>query len=351
MELVNQILLASWSLVVEAAPYLLVGFAIAGVMKALLPDETVVKVLGAKGTSSVVKASLIGAPLPLCSCGVVPVVQSIHKQGASRGASISFLVSTPETGADSVAMTYAMMGWPLAVIRPVVAIVTAFLAGMLENRFGSKDDIKEQSSCCARKNGTTESKDVDSVQVPNIIQKLLEGWKYAYVDLMKDISKNLLIGFFLGGLISSFIDVHFLEKYFSGSLLGMVGMVIFAIPLYICAAASTPVAAVFMMKGMSAGTALVFLMAGPATNIASLSVLSHIFGKRSIALYLLVIIFCSVGFGFLTDWLISTFNLPVTGIGHHHEHSPGMISYVCAIILLLCIIFHTSKHYLFRFVR
>lgn len=351
MEVLNQILLASWALVVEAAPYLLVGFAVAGVMKALLPDETVVKVLGDKGTSSVVKASLIGAPLPLCSCGVVPVVQSIHKQGASRGASISFLVSTPETGADSVAMTYAMMGWPLAVIRPIVAIVTAFFAGIIENHFGGKDDIKEQSSCCAKKSTTTEFKDLSNPPHFKIMQRLIEGWKYAFVDLMKDISKNLLIGFFLGGLISSFIDIHFLEKYFSGSLLGMIGMVIFAIPLYICAAASTPIAAVFMMKGMSAGTALVFLMAGPATNIASLSVLSHIFGKRSIALYLLVIIFCAVGFGFMTDWLISSFNLPVTGIGHHHEHSPGVISHICAIVLLLCVIYHTCRSYFSRIVE
>ena len=146
------IIWASWT-PVAAAPYLLIGFSIAGVMKALLPDNLVVRVLGKKDLSSVAKAAFIGAPLPLCSCGVVPVVQSIHKQGASRGASISFLVSTPETGADSVAMTYAMMGWPLAVMRPLAAVVTALIAGLVEILFGDQENsqLTETKSCCPSK--------------------------------------------------------------------------------------------------------------------------------------------------------------------------------------------------------
>lgn len=348
--LIQQIIWSSWSLVLEAAPYLLGGFGIAGIMKALLPDETVVRVLGTRGTSSVVKAALIGAPLPLCSCGVVPVVQGIHKQGASRGASISFLVATPETGADSVAMTYAMMGWPMALIRPIVAVVTACVAGVLENILGSNAEFHEQSSCCAKKRNSSTSDDPSSFTSEiGIFSKLWSGWKYAYVDLMRDISRNLLIGFLLGGIISHFIDVNFLQAYFSGSLLGMFGMVIFAIPLYICAAASTPVAAVFMMKGMSAGTALVFLMAGPATNIASLSVLSQIFGKKSIAVYLLVILICSIVAGMITDWLLIQYDLPAAGAMHHHQESPGIISYACACLLLLTASYHVLKSYISRF--
>ena len=336
---------ASWTLTVAAAPYLLIGFSIAGVMKALLPDNLVVRVLGKKDLSSVAKAAFIGAPLPLCSCGVVPVVQSIHKQGASRGASISFLVSTPETGADSVAMTYAMMGWPLAVMRPLAAVVTALIAGLVEILFGDQEDsqLTETKSCCPSKStdqlgcGGTKSDNV------SFLSRLKSGMRYAYVDLMRDISKNLLIGFLLGGLITHFVTISFLESYFSGSLMGMVGMIVFATPLYICAAASTPVAAAFMMKGMSAGTALVFLMAGPATNIASLSVLAKIFGKRSIALYVVVILICSLCFGLIFDWLTASFGLPTNVVMSEHHESTGFLSQFCAIILLVSLFYHTFK--------
>tara|TARA_Y100000589_G_scaffold31013_1_gene25934 strand:+ start:6156 stop:7196 length:1041 start_codon:yes stop_codon:yes gene_type:complete len=337
------ILLSSWELVVAAAPYLLGGFAIAGVMKALLPDDIVVKVLGRQDVSSVAKAALIGAPLPLCSCGVVPVVQSIHKQGASRGASISFLVSTPETGADSVAMTYAMMGWPLAVIRPVAAVFTAFVAGLVENFLGVNQDLEESKSCCPSQN--TDSAGINSSKSVSVsfFKRLRDGMKYAYVDLMRDISRNLLIGFLLGGLITHFVTISFLENYFSGSLAGMLGMIIFATPLYICAAASTPVAAAFMMKGMSAGTALVFLMAGPATNIASLSVLAKIFGKRSVLLYIIVILICSLGFGLFFDWVVTSYELPITGITAEHHQESGLLSEICGAILLVCLSYHILK--------
>lgn len=339
------IILASWTLTVAAAPYLLGGFAIAGVMKALLPDNLVVRVLGKKDISSVAKAALIGAPLPLCSCGVVPVVQGIHKQGASRGASISFLVSTPETGADSVAMTYAMMGWPLAVIRPIAAVITAIIAGLVEIVFGEQgnSEIAETKSCCPSKVseqlGCSSSKSVTE----GFFSRLKSGMRYAYVDLMRDISKNLLIGFLLGGLITHFVTISFLESYFSGSLTGMVGMIVFATPLYICAAASTPVAAAFMMKGMSAGTALVFLMAGPATNIASLSVLAKIFGRRSIILYVIVILICSLCFGLTFDWLVASFELPINVVMSEHHENSGVISKFCAIALLISLFYHTFK--------
>ena len=339
------IILASWSLTVAAAPYLLGGFAIAGVMKALLPDKLVVNVLGKKDISSVAKAALIGAPLPLCSCGVVPVVQGIHRQGASRGASISFLVSTPETGADSVAMTYAMMGWPLAVIRPIAAVITAFIAGLVEILFGEpgNSEITENKSCCPSK-ASAESECSSSQTVPvSFLIRLKNGMRYAYVDLMRDISKNLLIGFLLGGLITHFVTITFLESYFSGSLLGMLGMIVFATPLYICAAASTPVAAAFMMKGMSAGTALVFLMAGPATNIASLSVLTKIFGKRSILLYVIVILICSLCFGLFFDWLVANYKLPMNVVTNHHHENSGVVSQFCAVVLLASITYHTLK--------
>ena len=340
------IILASWALAVAAAPYLLGGFAIAGVMKALLPDNLVVKVLGKKDISSVAKAAFIGAPLPLCSCGVVPVVQGIHKQGASRGASISFLVATPETGADSVAMTYAMMGWPLALIRPVAAIFTAIVAGVVENFLGLKGDseIVETSGCCPNKVVTNSSGCSSSkADAASFLARLKEGMRYAYIDLMRDISKNLLIGFLLGGLITHFVTLSFLETYFSGSLLGMLGMIVFATPLYICAAASTPVAAAFMMKGMSAGTALVFLMAGPATNIASISILAKIFGKRSILLYIIVILVCSLCFGLFFDWLVANYELPMSGMTNEHHDDAGIISQFSALILIIGLLYHTFK--------
>ena len=252
-------------------------------------------------------------------------------------------MSTPETGADSVAMTYAMMGWPLAVIRPVAAVITAIIAGLVELLFGEQgnSETAETKSCCPSKASDQLGCGTSKSDTVSFLSRLKSGMRYAYVDLMRDISKNLLIGFLLGGLITHFVTISFLESYFSGSLMGMLGMIVFATPLYICAAASTPVAAAFMMKGMSAGTALVFLMAGPATNIASLSVLAKIFGRRSIVLYVVVILICSLCFGLFFDWLLANYELPINVITNEHHEKSSVISQLCAVVLLLSLTYHT----------
>lgn len=405
MYILNNILL----LVLDASPYLLMGFVIAGLIKAFISEEFIQKVLGKNDVKTVALASLIGAPVPLCSCGVIPVVQGIKKQGASKGATISFLVSTPETGVDSVAMTYGMMGPVMAILRPVYAILTAFFAGVIELLLFKDDGIDSQKkSCCSSKvkqeidiespvdgklvaNKESSSKGQSSTRLVSSttatdaseesnesvssskpccpskkkveekktsccagknkavkketwLTKIRDGLKYSFTNLLSDISPTLLFGFVLGGFISSLLSEELVKQYFNGGVSGYVAIVLLSVPMYICATSSTPIAAAFMMKGMSPGTALVFLMAGPATNFTSLSILSKIFGVKSIVSYLTVIIFSSIAFGLLTDYLIfmKLFEITLsTHLTHHHEMQTTWLQ-VGASIVFMCPVFYYS---------
>ncbi|MCO4782627.1 MAG: SO_0444 family Cu/Zn efflux transporter [Candidatus Cloacimonetes bacterium] len=391
-------------LVLDASPYLLMGFVIAGLIKALISEEFIQKLLGKNDVQTVALASLIGAPVPLCSCGVIPVVQGIKKQGASKGATIAFLVSTPETGVDSVAMTYGMMGPVMAILRPIYAILTAFFAGVVELLLFKDEDIKEQtSSCCSKKIEEPEisepklvekksccpssknleesntNKDVpdkaieveatsdsccpskkkvveekpsccaskkSGVNKVTFVSKIMDGLKYSFTNLLSDISPTLLFGFVLGGIITSLLSEDLVKHYFNGGVSGYIAIVLLSVPMYICATSSTPIAAAFMMKGMSPGTALVFLMAGPATNFTSLSILSKIFGFKSIVSYLSVIIVSSIVFGLLTDYLILIKLFEITlssNLTHHHEMKTSWLQIVASIVFMAPVFYYSSK--------
>ena len=256
-----------WLVFKEAAPFVLFGFFAAGLLKVLIPERVIVKHLGGNGFRSVFKASLFGVPLPLCSCGVIPVAIGLRKQGASKGATASFLVSVPETGVDSVAITWALLDPLMTIIRPVSAFITALATGSLINLLPEKKAVSKTDtadSCCSANPDSS----MPLAQRP-LLLRLKDGVIYAFTDLLKDIGGWLLLGILIAGIISYFVPVNFVDRYLGGEYSSLLIMLIIGIPLYICASASTPIAAALVLKGLSPGAALVFLLAGPATNAAT----------------------------------------------------------------------------------
>ena len=272
----------------EMSPYLLLGFIFAGILHVYIKKEKTVKYLGKKNFRSVINAALIGIPLPLCSCGVIPTGVSFSKNGATKGASVSFLISTPQTGIDSILVTYSMLGLPFAIVRPIVAFFTGILGGGLTN----KVDRTEYSE------KTPELIDENQSQT-----KFKRFLNYAFVEFLQDISKWLLIGLALAALISVLIPDDFFTTYINSPILNMLIVLAASIPLYVCATGSVPIAAVLLMKGLSPGAALVFLMAGPATNMATMTVIGNSLGKKTLITYLASIIGGAVFFGLIIDYL------------------------------------------------
>ena len=437
LALFSGVLLESWNIFVETAPYLIFGLGIAGLLNVLVPDQKIVDYLGASAGKirSVINAALAGLPLPLCSCGVVPAAMSIRKRGANRGATLSFLISTPETGVDSIAVTYALLDPLMAVFRPLAALVTAVLTGLADNfligECPEKKNLTKQespekkagvlavstligaplqektcssSSCSCHNpagsgNGKTESvstinkaieikpsgakplkinnksenvrkltlvspdfhKDVSSCgcgecgceenesgkdgknkepekdrnNKESVKSRLIRGVKYAYIELPAEISKWMLVGIFFAGIISYVVPDSLIQNYLGGGFGSMLVMLFVGIPLYICATASTPLAASLVAKGMSPGTAFVFLLAGPATNVATITMVARFLGKRSAALYLGMISLCSLGAGFLLDWFYLKLGISaVATVGTAKELLPEDLKLGFAVFLL-----------------
>lgn len=343
---------ATWDIFAEAAPYLFLGFGIAGLLHAFVSDEKIVAYLGASAgkVRSVVNAAIAGVPLPLCSCGVVPTAISLQKRGATRGATVSFLISTPETGVDSVAITYALLDPIMTIFRPIATFVTAVSAGILDN-FLIKDkppavptlqtiplvtqvDENETISCSC-----SGSCSVPVPQDQSLSQRIYGGIKYAYVELLGDISKWLVVGIVIAGIVSYAIPESMIHSYLGGGIGSMLIMLVIGIPLYICATASTPLAAAFVAKGMSPGTAFVFLLAGPATNAATITMVAKFLGKRSATLYLASIGIFSIAFGLLLDFIYLKMGIEATSIvGHASEILPDDVKTVFAILMLPLIV-------------
>ena len=423
-DLLFGILISSWEVFVEAAPYLIFGFAVAGILNVLVPDKKIVDYLGASAGKirSVIIASLAGLPLPLCSCGVIPAAMSLRKRGANRGATLSFLISTPEVGVDSIAITYALLDPLMAVFRPLAAFVTAVLTGLAENLLIREDPEKSGSkkpensgkkveilaastlvgvsTACTKCNSpscscstsevpekeinpvlkTMPSKTTDlelkagsgegvrplllstTTYVPesktpscgcshceqeknepfpnkrikrSIKDEFLQGLKYSFIELPGEISKWMLIGILLAGIISYAVPETLIRDYLGGGLWSMMVMLFVGIPLYICATASTPLAASLVAKGMSPGTAFVFLLAGPATNAVSITMVARYLGKRSAALYVGVISLCALGAGILLNWLYLKLGMSATAtIRSAEELLPESIKMGFAVLLL-----------------
>ncbi len=315
-----------WTLVGEMAPYLLFGFLFAGMLSVFMKNETVGRMLKENNFKSVLNATLLGIPLPLCSCGVIPAGLSFRKNGASKGSTVSFLISTPQTGVDSILATYSLLGLPFALLRPFAALVTGITGGVVTNILNKEEKIKDQ-------------KIKEPIVRKSFLENIKEIFKYGFIDLIQDISKWLIIGLLLAALMSVAIPDDFFIQYINKPWLNMLLVLAVSIPLYICATGSIPIAAVLMMKGLSPGAALVFLMAGPATNIATITVLMNTLGKKTTAIYLSTIILGALVFGYLTDAFLPAGWFTMTNHNHVDHHMlPEWLSTASAIALVLLII-------------
>ncbi|MFN7952033.1 MAG: SO_0444 family Cu/Zn efflux transporter [bacterium] len=352
-----------WLVFREASFFLLFGFAVAGLLHALVPARLIQRLLGKGRVRPIVLASLVGVPLPLCSCSVVPTAIALRRRGASRGATVSFLVSTPETGVDSIALTYGLMGWLMALFRPLAAFVTALVAGLaveIEGGGSDRDDAAQGKAdadaapaattvvdpCCAENlagdaatpspasalvdhdhdhdhghahgpdAGESEVVGLDVVPPPASGGWFRRALRYGFVDLLDDLSHWLLAGLVVSALVSAFVPATVVERFLGRGVTPMLMMALIGIPLYICASASTPIAASLMAKGMSPGAALVFLLTGPATNVGSMVMLTKFLGKRVVAIYVTVVAVLSIAFGALLDLVIASTGIkPMLALG------------------------------------
>ena len=322
----------------EMAPYLLLGFLFAGILYVWFPKNKVYKYLGRPNTASVINASLLGIPLPLCSCGVIPTGISFYNSGASRGSSVSFLISTPQTGPDSVMVTYSLLGLPMAIIRPIISLFTGFFGGFLTNKWDHKQRVEKIADKPVEENGSAD--------------RSLRGMlHYAFVEFLEDIARWLVIGLALAALIDVLVPDSFFTAYLGNEYLEMLLILVAAVPLYVCATGSVPIAAVLMLKGLSPGAAIVFLMAGPATNAATMTVIGKVFGRRTLVLYLLSIIAGAFFFGTLVnEFLPGEWFLNPLATFQDGAHAHGILPYwlrIGASVLLGALILNSFyKRYL-----
>ena len=283
------------ALTCEMAPYLLLGFLLAGVLHVFVPRQIYSRYLSKNDFRSVLLAALFGVPLPLCSCGVIPTAMSMRKEGASKAATVSFLISTPQTGVDSIAATASLLGGPFAVIRPVVAFATALCGGVFTALFDKKGDNSPQSQ-----------QQTDKKLPAGFFAKCREALRYGFSEMIGDIGKNLVIGLLIAGAISVVLPDDFFGMFADKPFVNMLIVLAVSVPMYLCATGSVPIAAALMLKGLTPGAALVLLMAGPATNMASIMVVGKVLGRRTLIIYMVTIIAGALGFGAIIDTLLPT---------------------------------------------
>ena len=353
----------------EAAPWLVLGLVIGGLIKAMVPTSFLQKHLSGDGLVAIVKAAIFGAPLPLCSCGVIPAALGLRRAGASKPATVSFLVSTPETGVDSVTISYALLGPFMAIVRPVAAIASAITAGLLVGRSKDNEQLEvsnisgpvetscsssscatepvviSTSSCCSSENDKGESSccgtDHDTnteTESSGFLKKAWAGIVYSFDTLFVDVIFWLVVGLIFAALVKTFVPVTFMAEWGSG-LPAMLLMLVIGIPMYVCATASTPIAAGLLLAGVSPGTAMVFLMAGPATNISTLGVIGKELGKRALTAYLAGVGIVTLITGLLVDAMVKHWNIDVQAqIAHSQDIVPPAIAWASLILLVAVVL-------------
>jgi len=315
-----------FTLTSEMAPFLLLGFLFAGILKVVVPPNLMTKYLGKNNTASVINASLLGVPLPLCSCGVLPAGISLYKNGASKGSAVSFLISTPQTGVDSILVTWSMLGLPFALLRPIVAFITGVIGGLMTNKIDKSQKNEPSDTTVAAKQSFS-------------LKKILH---YAFVEMVADIAKWLVVGLLIAALITVVIPDNFFGDYNLSGITGMLIILLVSIPLYICATSSVPIAAVLLLKGLSPGALLVFLMAGPATNAATITVIGKNLGKKTLIAYLSSLIIGSLAFGlFIDNFLPVQWFSPLSIISANHEHQilPNWLVISSTLLLTLLLVY------------
>lgn len=349
--------------------YIMLGLLFVGILNTYVDRDKILKHLGKDKFSSVVKASVIGVPLPLCSCGVVPTAVELKKSGASNGAVTSFLISTPQTGVDSMLATYSMMGIVMAIFRPFAAFASGIIGGGLVNLFAKNEKmdiegaevssccgsaVAEESSCCGTVEETscccttkepeessccsTSTSCCSGESSQHGTNKLFQVFRYAYGKFLDDIAIHFLVGMFVATIISTFVPVDFFVNIgLNQGLFAMLAVVLVGLPMYICSTASIPIALSLVAKGLSYGSAFAFLFTGPVTNIASLLVLSKTLGKKITGMYITSVVVCSIFFGFVLDFLIEHFNFEITGMLNCHTDHHSPFSSVVAVIFAVLI--------------
>lgn len=321
----------------QMSPYIMLGFLIAGVMHAFVPQRTFARHLSGTGFKSVVKSAAIGIPLPLCSCGVLPTAIAMRRNGASKAASTSFLISTPQTGVDSIAATWSLLGPAFAAIRPLAALVTALLGGMAVGRF---EKVAEPAVEAPADTGSDLPKTLGG--------KCLEALRYGYADLVGSIGNWLVVGLIVAALITVYVPADYFAIMGDYPLLSMLAVLVIAVPMYVCATGSIPIAMSLILKGLSPGTAFVLLMAGPAANFASVTLISREMGRKSAAVYLASIILGAIAFGLCIDYLMPRSWFALSG-GHDmacHAPESSLFAYLCSAVLVVLLLVALVRRYL-----
>ncbi|MGN0232326.1 MAG: SO_0444 family Cu/Zn efflux transporter [Muribaculaceae bacterium] len=331
------VLMASTEMVLMMAPYLLLGFLIAGLMHGFMPRSFSERHLHPRTMGSVVKASLFGVPLPLCSCGVVPTAMSMRREGASKGATIAFLIATPQTGVDSIAATYSVLGLPMAIVRPITAFVTALFGGFVANRFDNDDCPASEAGSCSDGccgDGCCD----DELLSGSLAKRLALSMRYAFYNMLQDMGKWLFIGIVIAAVISISLPGDTFTRLSAYPIANMLLVLVLSVPMYLCATGSIPIALALMLKGLSPGAALVLLMAGPATNAASILMIYKVMGRTATAIYLAAIVVGSMAFGLAVDYLLPAGWFDVSNCGKaicSQCASVGWIEGACGVALLL----------------
>ncbi len=329
----------------ESAPYLFLGIAAAALLRAFVPEKRVYELLGRDSFRSVFLASAIGVPLPLCSCSVIPAATALRQSGASRGATTSFLISTPETGVDSIGITYALMDPIMTIIRPLAAFVTALVTGSAVALLPASTDASPalepgpDDGCC-----NNEGCGADTDRPPTgWRESVVDGFRYAFGPLLEDLAPWLMVGFILAALLAVAVPDGMLANIPSGWVSSLLMMLI-AAPLYICAAAATPIAAALVLKGLDPGAALVFLLVGPATNITTILVVSRFMGNRVLAIYLAGVTTCALLFGVAVNAIYSGLGIDASAVMATVESSSiTPLQTVSVVALGALLSFHLSR--------
>mgnify|MGYP003647741519 CR=1 FL=1 len=325
----------------ESAPFLLLGMLIAGVIHQMVPATWINNTLGKE--SSVLNAAIIGAPLPLCSCSVIPVAMGIRRSGASKASTASFLVATPETGIDSVGITYALMGPVMAIARPIAAIFSAIITGLMIRWLGTPEIVEPETqtapqanSCCASNKASLQ---------PTLMTKIINSFTFGYGQLLRDFMVWLLIGLGFAAVVTTLVPADYLAQYGQG-VVAMLVVVLISIPMYICATASTPIAVGLLLSGITPGAALVFMLTGPATNIATLMVIKKELGTRELFIYLASITVSALAAGLSLDLMFEYFGWQMQLVHGGHEGILGVVYQTSAVILAILIAYQLYKSYM-----
>jgi len=341
IEALQEVFSQLWFVLSEMSPYLLFGFLIAGLLSVLISAEKVQRHLGGRSILPVIKASLFGVPLPLCSCGVIPVAASLRRSGASRGATTSFLLSTPQTGVDSILVTYSLLGPVFAVFRPLAALVTGLVGGSIvsalepaSDPMAGKDELSDERGCQGDSCGLSDQGD----EKPGRAYRALH---YGFVTLPRDIARALIVGLVIAGVISAVVPEDFFAEHLGTGIVPMLVMMGVGLPVYVCATASVPVAAALIMTGLTPGAALVFLMTGPATNAATVATVWRIMGRKTAVIYLATTAIAALAAGLSLDYIFKA-----SGAVAHpaaHQMLPGPLKTASAVILLAVLAYALIK--------